>query len=127
MIAYSMFGTNDLPKALEFYDALLGSIGVKRMFTAPHGSQFYGKGGGQPMLVVGPPYDGSAASVGNGVMVALGFDTVEEVDSFYAKALELGATSDGEPGWRIENFFYGAYFRDGDGNKICACRMGAAT
>lgn len=123
MLAYTMMGTNDLSKALVFYDGLFEGSGIKRMFTAPHGSQFYGRGGGEPLFVIGPPYDGNAASVGNGVMVALRHDSTDAVDAAYNKALELGATSEGEPGWRVENFFYGAYFRDLDGNKLCVCHM----
>ncbi len=39
------------------------------------------------------------------------------------KALELGAADEGEPGWRAPDVFYGAYFRDLDGNKLCVCKM----
>ena len=46
-------------------------------------------------------------------------DTKKEVDSFYHLALKLGATNEGMPGPRHEQDYY-AYFRDLDGNKICA-------
>jgi predicted lactoylglutathione lyase len=39
------------------------------------------------------------------------------VDKLYKKAIELGATCEGEPGQRMPDVFYGAYFRDPDGNK----------
>lgn len=122
MIAYTMIGTNDLEKGIAFYTKLFEGTGIKPMFKTPRGGQFFGKGGG-PMLVVGLPYDEQPATVGNGVMVALSFDTTEEVDTLYAKAMEMGASDEGEPGWRLENVFYGGYFRDPDGNKICACKM----
>ena len=65
------------------------------------------------------PYDGNPATVGNGVMIALKMDSTEQVDAFYAKAIELGASDEGEPGPRGEGFYAG-YFRDLDGNKLNA-------
>ncbi len=62
-------------------------------------------------------YDGNSASVGNGVMVALSAESPEPVDKLHARELELGATNEGEPGFRGKGF-YGAYFRDLDGNKL---------
>jgi predicted lactoylglutathione lyase len=61
--------------------------------------------------------------VGNGTMVAVALDTSEQVDAFYAKALELGGTCEGKPGFRPEEAssgFYAGYFRDLDGNKLNA-------
>ena len=69
------------------------------------------------------PYDGNAATVGNGVMVALAVDSTEKVDLLHARALELGGTDEGEPGPRGGNF-YAAYFRDLDGNKLNAFVLG---
>jgi predicted lactoylglutathione lyase len=56
-------------------------------------------------------------------MLALPAETREEVDALYAKAIELGATDEGEPGERMPTF-YGGYFRDPDGNKACFYKMG---
>ena len=69
------------------------------------------------------PYDGSEASVGNGSMVGIILETTEDVDALYKKALELGATDEGEPGQRVPTF-YGAYVRDLDGNKLTFCKFG---
>ena len=66
------------------------------------------------------PFDGNAACIGNGTMVALVFDTNDKVDAFHAKALELGGTDEGAPGPRGSGGFYVGYFRDLDGNKLCA-------
>jgi predicted lactoylglutathione lyase len=52
-------------------------------------------------------------------MVAMQMQNEEQVQAFYAKAMELGATDDGPPGQRISNFYAG-YFRDLDGNKLNA-------
>ncbi len=122
MLAYVTLGSNDKEKAIAFYDAVLGEMGAKRLFANDR-LQFYGTGPGAPMLGVGAPYDGKA-SVGNGVMPALSVGDRATVDKVYQKAISLGAKCEGEPGQRMPTF-YGAYFRDPDGNKICVCKLGA--
>jgi catechol 2,3-dioxygenase-like lactoylglutathione lyase family enzyme len=122
MLAYVTLGTNNKDKALAFYDAVLGEMGAKRFF-ANERLQFYGVGPGQPMLGIGDAYDKNAATVGNGVMPALACASAEVVDKVYAKAIAMGATDEGAPGNRMPTF-YGAYFRDPDGNKICVCKLG---
>ena len=71
----------------------------------------------QPAISITRPFDGQAATIGNGVMVALQVDSKEKVDALYEKAMSLGATDEGKPGPRGDNF-YAAYFRDLDGNKL---------
>ncbi len=122
MLAYVTLGTNDKDKALAFYDAVLGELGARRLFANDR-LQFYGVAPGQPMLGIGDPYDKASASCGNGVMPALACKDNETVDRVYAKAMELGAADEGAPGNRMPTF-YGAYFRDPDGNKICVCKLG---
>jgi predicted lactoylglutathione lyase len=81
------------------------------------------------MLGVGPAYDGQPATAGNGTMIALVLDTRAKVDAMHAAALAAGAADEGAPGVRGEEgpqAFYGAYFRDPDGNKLCAFRVGPA-
>lgn len=122
MLAYVTLGTNNKDKALEFYDGFMAELGAKRLFDNDR-LYFYGKGPGQPMLAIGGPYDEQAATCGNGVMPAIACDDKETVDKAYKKALELGAVDDGAPGDRVPGF-YGAYFRDPDGHKICICKLG---
>lgn len=122
MLAYVTLGSNNTEKAVAFYDALFAEMGVKRFFDNGR-LYFYGKAPGQPMFAIGGTFDGSAATCGNGVMPAIAADSKETVDKVYAKALELGATDDGAPGNRMPTF-YGAYFRDLDGHKICVCKLG---
>ena len=50
-------------------------------------------------------------------MVGLAVDSPAKVDAMYHKAIGLGATDEGPPGPRGDGF-YGAYFRDPDGNKL---------
>ncbi|MGB3627099.1 MAG: VOC family protein [Henriciella sp.] len=122
MLAYVTLGSNDVEKAKAFYDALMPELGASRFFDNGR-LYFYGTGPGQPMLAIGGPYDEQAATCGNGVMPALAAKDNETVDRVYKKAIELGAKSEGEPGNRMPTF-YGAYFRDPDGNKICVCKLG---
>lgn len=122
MLAYVTLGSNDIEKSLAFYDALMPEIGARRLFDNDR-LYFYGTGPGQPMLAIGGPYDGEAATAGNGVMPALTCKDNASVERAYQKALELGAQDEGAPGNRIPTF-YGAYFRDPDGNKICVCKIG---
>jgi predicted lactoylglutathione lyase len=116
MLGYVTLGTSDLAKAGAFYDALLGEIGASR-FMDTDMFVVWGTDPGRPMLSVNSPFDGKAASVGNGVMVAIQVDTTQQVDKLYAKALELGASDEGAAGPRGEGFYAG-YFRDLDGNKL---------
>ena len=117
MIGYVTLGTNDLPRATAFYDALLAEIGVKRLMAFGDRGQGWATAMDKPMLCVFKPYDGRPATVGNGVMVAIAVDSNEKVDRVYKKALELGAKDEGPAGPRFDGFYAG-YFRDPDGNKL---------
>ena len=122
MLSYATIGTNDLEKSIPFYTELLGSQGAAKLFDHPRGGALFGKDG-KPVLGVLTPYNGAAASAGNGAMVAFDLPSREAVDAFHAKALALGGTDEGAPGERGQGF-YMAYFRDLEGNKFCACRLG---
>lgn len=122
MLAYVTLGSNDTEKAVAFYDGFMATLGARRLFDNNR-LYFYGTGPGTPMIAIGGTYDEQAATCGNGVMPALAAPDRETVDKAYAKALELGAVDDGAPGERVPGF-YGAYFRDPDGHKICVCKLG---
>ena len=122
MLAYVTLGSNDTPKAIAFYDAVLAPLGAKRIFDNER-LYFYGTGPAAPMFAIGGTFDEQAATCGNGVMPALAAPDREAVNKVHAKAIELGATCEGEPGERMPTF-YGAYFRDLDGHKICICKLG---
>jgi len=120
MIGYVTLGTNNIEKAVNFYDQLLSTIGAGRFLET---EQFvaWATAPDQPGISVTKPFDGQPATVGNGVMVAIALDSTDKVDAFYNKAIELGATCEGEPGPRGEmSGFYAGYFRDLDGNKLNA-------
>ena len=118
MIGYVTLGTNDMARAGRFYDDLLSVVGAKRV-TESERYIAWGNAPNAPMLFVIKPADGNPASIGNGVMVALAAKDQAEVDTLYKKALSLGAKCEGPAGPRGEGFYAG-YFRDADGNKLCA-------
>ncbi len=122
MISYVTLGTNDLDRAAKYYDELLAEFGAKRMMENER-IILWGTAGA-PMLAVCKPFDESAASVGNGVMVALAASSAEQVAAIHAKALELGGTDEGAPGPRGGGGMTIGYFRDLDGNKLNAIHMG---
>jgi len=117
MIGYVTIGVKDMAKAKKFYAELLGGLGAKELLDMGR-IAFIGKDMKTPMLAVCEPYDGAEAGCGNGNMVAISAGSKEMVDELYQKAMDLGATCDGEPGQRIPNQFYGAYIRDLDNNKM---------
>ncbi|MCH8056384.1 MAG: VOC family protein [Proteobacteria bacterium] len=118
MIGYVTLGTNKYEEAAAFYDALLGDLGASRIMEADNFIA-WGVDPKSAALSIIKPEDGNAATVGNGVMVAIAMDSTDKVDAFHAKAMELGGTDEGAPGPRGEGF-YAAYFRDLDGNKLNA-------
>ncbi len=116
MIGYITVGTNNLAKAVAYYDELLAELGAGRFLE---NEQFvaWAVAPDQPAFSVTKPYDGNAATVGNGVMIALAVDSTDEVDALHAKAMSLGSQDEGAPGTRMDGFYAG-YFRDLDGNKL---------
>ena len=126
MIGYVTLGTNDLAKAVSYYDALFASIGIGRFMEEENYFVAWAPEPNAPSVAVSVPFNKEAATVGNGTMVALFMESPEKVQALYKKALELGGTSEGEPGFRPESNntgFYAGYFRDLDGNKLNAFCM----
>ncbi|MEM6484533.1 MAG: VOC family protein [Pseudomonadota bacterium] len=118
MIGYTSVGTQDLGRAAAFYDALFEVVGGSRMMEDESFIVWSNEGEGGAFMVT-HPFDKGSATVGNGVMVAIQATSAEQVQRIYEKALELGASDEGAPGDRGDNF-YAAYFRDLDGNKLNA-------
>lgn len=116
MIGYTTVGTNDLPRAAAFYDELLAVVGAKR-FMEFETFIAWAVAPDKPGFAVTKPYDGKAATVGNGTMIALVVDSKEMVHKVYDKAIALGGKDEGPAGPRGDEFYAG-YFRDLDGNKL---------
>jgi catechol 2,3-dioxygenase-like lactoylglutathione lyase family enzyme len=124
MIGYVTLGTNDLARAVRFYDALFESMGIRRFMEEKDHFVAWAPSHDAPSVSVTVPFDGRPATVGNGVMVALERKSRGDVDAVYKKAIELGAACEGKPGPRTAGF-YVAYFRDLDGNKLNVHCVGA--
>jgi catechol 2,3-dioxygenase-like lactoylglutathione lyase family enzyme len=125
MIGYVTLGTDNIERSREYFDALFGTIGAKRLMQfgdedGGSGFTMYGTSMARPAVVLTRPYDQQPMQVGNGNMVALVMDSTDKVDAFHAKALELGGTDEGAPGYRGDPKFgyYFGYFRDPDGHKF---------
>ena len=125
MIGYVTIGTDDLDRARDFYDALLGELGASRLLQLPEdegGFTLYGTDWAKPALALTRPFDGRRQEPGNGNMVAFVFDERAKVDAFHARALELGGSDEGAPGLRGDPAmnFYAGYVRDPEGHKLAA-------
>ena len=119
MIGFVMIGTNDLNKAIKFYDTLLETIDLKRVITnekyigysskeKPEDIEFY----------VTNPVNKEKATYGNGTQISFVLKSKEIVDKFYNLGIKLGGKDEGAPGIRSGDYY--CYLRDLDGNKICA-------
>jgi catechol 2,3-dioxygenase-like lactoylglutathione lyase family enzyme len=122
VISHVSLGTNDYPRAKAFYDAVLATLRIRCVMDFEGGA---GYGRKFPEFWIQPPLDGARASAGNGVHVAFLANTINEVNAFHAKALELGGKDEGAPGYRPDYTpeYYAAFVRDLDGNKIEAMLM----
>lgn len=123
MYSHVTVGTSNLRRSMKFYDAALAPLGLARRRTFRIAASYAPRdfsGANEPFWVV-RPYDGAAASAGNGVTVAFDALTRGAVDAFHAAALAAGGRDEGPPGLRplYHPDYYGAYVRDPDGNKIC--------
>lgn len=126
MFRYITVGTDDLAAAIRFYDAVLGVLGHVRHHT--DGCEAgWGPPGQGPQFWANHPFDGRAASVGNGSMPAFAAPDRAAVDAFHAAGLAAGGTDEGAPGLRPYGpSFYSCYLRDPDGNKLSAVHVGDA-
>ncbi len=123
MIGYVTLGTNNYDAAAQFYDELLALIGASRFMESDRFIA-WAVSPTQPSLGIIKPFDGQAATVGNGTMVSLVMDSRDKVDALHAKALALGGKDEGPAGPRGDSGFYAGYFRDLDGNKLNVFCMG---
>lgn len=122
---YLTLGTNDLSRAARFYDAALAPLGLIRRATEETEVGYGFPSDKRTRLWITLPFDGRAATVGNGSMPALVAPSQEAVRAFHAAALAHGGTDEGAPGLRPYGpAFFAAYVRDTDGNKLSAVHEG---
>ena len=117
-----MVGTNNLDKAIIFYDEILQILNLQRKDTDEICAGYCQKDGdGSIEFYVTKPANKKTASFGNGTQVSFIVSSREIVDKFHEVALKAGGTSEGSGGERPEGSgVYYSYIRDLDGNKICA-------
>ena len=122
MLLYITVGSNDIQRSTRFYDAVLPTVGVKRLKSFDHESGYGPEGEKHCRFWVVTPYDKKAAHFGNGSMTAFEAPGRKAVDAFHAAALKAGGTDEGKPGLRTNHHpnFYSCYVRDPDGNKLSA-------
>jgi len=117
MFSHIFIGTNDLDRAKSFYDALLGSIGVKPATVDRH-RIFYRTATGT--LGISLPIDGKPATFANGGTIGFACPSSEAVDAWHEAGIKAGGTTcEDPPGERPGSNLYLAYLRDPDGNKLC--------
>ena len=114
LVGYATVGTNNKSKAIAFYDPIMKELGAEPFFS---NEQMNVWAIDSYLFAVAKPYDDNVATVGNGTMIGFPLDSSDKVDELYALALSLGGLDEGPPGARGGGF-YGAYFRDLDGNKL---------
>lgn len=123
MFSHVFIGVTEFDRALRFYRPLMESLGIPERFCELDRPWAGWKtpGAVRPLLLIGTPYDKQKHEAGNGQMVAFCAASRQVVDSAYQVALANGGRSEGPPGLRPEyhEHYYGAYFRDPDGNKLC--------
>jgi len=117
MISHTTLGTNNLIKAECFYSDILKLIDATQVYKSDKVIFWQFKEDGAKLAIT-VPFDGAPATHGNGTMLALSLSSINQVNEVFSMAIKAGATSEGEPGQRNEGAYYGAYFRDLDGNKI---------
>lgn len=126
MLSHVTVGVRDLPEARAFYDPLLSALGLVLKFSDDHWAGWKREDADRPLFIVTRPYDGHAPSSGNGQMVAFQAASRALVDRCHRLALDHGGSDEGPPGLRPHYHanYYGAYFRDPSGNKLCVCSHG---
>jgi catechol 2,3-dioxygenase-like lactoylglutathione lyase family enzyme len=123
MLLYTTLGTADLPRAVRFYDAVLGVLGHARLPDWADGWAGWGQDYDHGFsFCLCPPFDGQPASTGNGAMLAFRAESAAQVRAFHAAGLAHGGRDEGAPGTRdaYGPQFYVAYLRDPDGHKLAA-------
>lgn len=126
MFSHVFIGISDFQKALAFYVPLMEALGIEQRFCRPERpwAAWQPAPGARPLFVIGRPFNGLAPAQGNGNMTAFLAKSRADVRRIHEIALTHGGTCEGKPGLRPEYHahYYGAYFRDPDGNKIAvAC------
>jgi catechol 2,3-dioxygenase-like lactoylglutathione lyase family enzyme len=128
VFSHVIVGVRDFERALAFYNALMPCLGNVPRFCdrSRPWAGWQGADAARPLFLIGKPHDERVHAQGNGQMLAFLANSRRVVDEAYRVALAHGGSSEGAPGLRPEyhEHYYGAYFRDTEGNKLCvACHL----
>ena len=126
MFSHVTVGISDFDRALAFYLPLMEVLGFRHRFTDASipWAAWQPADGGRPLFIVMAPQNGEGMKPGNGCMAAFLAPDRETVRRAHSLAMEHGGSDEGPPGLRPQyhDNYYGAYFRDPDGNKLAvAC------
>jgi catechol 2,3-dioxygenase-like lactoylglutathione lyase family enzyme len=125
MLSHVFIGITDFSRAFGFYAEVMKPLGLTLKFSEPEKpwAAWMQAGISRPLFLIGRPFNGASATPGNGQMIALLAPNRDAVDRCHRAAIASGGTDEGAPGLRpwYHPTFYGAYFRDPDGNKLCVC------
>jgi len=128
LFSHIFVSVTDFDRALKFYTAVMQALGNEARFCEPEKpwAGWHSEGRARPYFVISKPYNGQPHRPGNGQMVAFAAKDRTTVEVAYEAALRNGGTPDGPPGLRPEYHanYYGAYFRDPEGNKVCVASHG---
>ena len=124
MFSHVILGVNDIEASKKFYDALLGTLGIKPGIYNHNGvcTRYFYRSAGVSFGIT-TPLNGEPATHGNGSTIGFNMQTPERADAFHAAGVANGGTTcEDPPGWRdgVVGKLYLAYVRDPDGNKLCA-------
>jgi len=125
MFSHITLGVNDFEQAFSFYSAVLTPLGLKLRFCDRNipWAAWQPADADRPLLVITRPQNKQAATPGNGQMTAFLTSSRALVDEIYKTAMASGGECEGKPGLRPDYHanYYGAYFRDLEGNKLHVC------
>jgi catechol 2,3-dioxygenase-like lactoylglutathione lyase family enzyme len=128
MFSHVFFSVTDFELSLKFYESVMSELGIEQRFCdrVKPWAGWHSADKARPLFVISKPFDGNPHNPGNGQMVAFAAKNRDVVRKAYSVAITNGGRSEGEPGLRPQYHpnYYGAYFRDPDGNKICVASHG---
>jgi catechol 2,3-dioxygenase-like lactoylglutathione lyase family enzyme len=124
MIDHVSIAVRDLEACGRFYEALLATLGYRRLVTRP-GTVGFGKK--YPEFWLNERRAMTPADPDSGSHICLRAPGVEAVQAFHAAAVAGGGESDGAPGPRSAHLggYYAAFIRDPEANRIEAATFTA--
>jgi catechol 2,3-dioxygenase-like lactoylglutathione lyase family enzyme len=120
MIDHTGIGVADVARSAAFYDAVLGTLGLRRVVQMPEesGTDGVGYGADYPVFWIDRFHPHGLKQ-----HTAFSAKSRAEVDAFHAAALNSGGTDNGPPGLRDTSTgyppgYYAAFVLDPDGNNM---------